>query len=575
MTAQWILWLQRAVLALGTLHAIVGSLYLVHMLQLNGYHNKGYFSWCGQHAAKWLPLSRFAALLPLLVIGLTPLLPFHIRGRLGVLLLAVAVLGLLISGLGALPKHAKKPLVYTRRVWRLLITYSILLAAALVAARFAGGWASPARVAVTVFVLLLLVPLLVPLANFINLPLEHAIARHFVRDAERILRARPDLTIIGITGSYGKTSTKNFLHALLSTQYNVLMTPESYNTTMGVVRTIRERLKPSHEVFIVEMGAKGVGEIREICDIVHPKYGLLTSIGEQHLESFRSVENIIKTKFELADAIPADGFICVNADNEYIRNHPVTNTRAVTYGALPDSQADYRATGVTVGQTGSQFTLVEPDGTQTEFSTKLLGAHNIQNLVGCLALARQLGVPAIKLVYPVRLLKPVRHRLELLPNGFIDDAFNSNPAGFRSALDVLKGFDGQRVLVTPGMVELGEREAALNEELGAYAANCCDLAVLVGESRRARSKKDCFSPGLTRATFLWRTASMRGLPISAPCRRTARGRCCLKTICRTTTINLYFTAGGRNGGKQDEGSRHFRRQQCGARGVGHLGTAGL
>ena len=492
---EWIFWLRRALLVLGTVHAVVQAQTLVHMLQLEGYHNKGYFSWCRHHAAKWLPLSRFAALLPLAVTGLTPLLPVTIPERLGLILMAVSIAGLLISGLGALPRHAKKPLVYTRRVWRLLITYSVLLAVILAAARFTRFWASPARASVTMLALILLVPLLVPLANLINLPLEHAIARHFVRDAQKIMRGRPDLIVIGITGSYGKTSTKNFLHALLSTQYNVLMTPESYNTTMGVVRTIRERLKPSHQVFIVEMGAKGVGEIKEICDIVHPTYGLLTSIGEQHLESFRSVENIIKTKFELADAIPADGFICVNADNEYIRGRAVTNTRTVTYGALPESDADYRATGISAGQTGSRFTLTEPDGAQTEFSTRLLGAHNIQNLAGCLALARELGIPAIKLVYPVRLLKPVRHRLELLPNGFIDDAFNSNPAGFRSALDVLRGFEGQRVLVTPGMVELGEREAALNEEMGAYAATCCDLAVLVGEKQAGPLKKGLLGAG--------------------------------------------------------------------------------
>ena len=508
---QWIFWLRRALLVLGTVHAVVQSLHLVHMLQLNGYHNKGYFSWCRQHPAKWLPLSRFAALLPLAVIAATAFLPVSVSDRTGLILLVVANLGLLISGLGAMPKHAKKPLVYTRRVWRLLITYSALLAILLVAARFMRGWISPARAGVTILALLLLVPLLVPLANLINLPLEHAIAKHFVRDAQKILRGRPDLIVIGITGSYGKTSTKNFLHALLSTQYNVLMTPESYNTTMGVVRTIRERLKPSHEVFIVEMGAKGVGEIKEICDIVHPKYGLLTSIGEQHLESFRSVENIIKTKFELADAIPADGFICVNADNEYIRNHPVTNTRVVTYGALPDSDADYRATDVTAGQTGSRFTLVEPDGAKTEFSTRLLGAHNIQNLAGCLALARQLGIPAIKLVYPVRLLKSVRHRLELLPNGFIDDAFNSNPAGFRSALDVLRGFEGQRVLVTPGMVELGEREAALNEEMGAYAADCCDLAVLVGEKQAGPLKKGLLSAGFDESKIFVARSLSEGL----------------------------------------------------------------
>ena len=150
------------------------------------------------------------------------------------------------------------------------------------------------------------------------------ISHGYVKDARRILESMPGLTVIGITGSYGKTSTKNFLHSLLSVKYNVLMTPESYNTTMGVVRTVRERLRPTHQVFIVEMGAKNPGDIREICDLVRPKYGMITSIGEQHLETFKTLDNIIKTKFELADAIPRRDCL-LNLDNRYIRDIRVTS----------------------------------------------------------------------------------------------------------------------------------------------------------------------------------------------------------------------------------------------------------
>ncbi|MBS1327495.1 MAG: UDP-N-acetylmuramoyl-tripeptide--D-alanyl-D-alanine ligase, partial [Oscillospiraceae bacterium] len=274
---------------------------------------------------------------------------------------------------------------------------------------------------------------------------------------------------------------------------NVLMTPESYNTTMGVVRTIRERLRPSHQVFIAEMGAKNPGDIREICDLVHPRYGILTSIGEQHLETFKTIDNIIATKFELADAIQADGCVFLNTDNDYIRAHPV-GVPHVAYGTAPD--ADYRASDIVVDAGGCAFTVTAPDGESQRFTTKLLGGHNIQNLTGCIALAHRLGIPLSKLVYPIRMLRPVEHRLQLLPNGFIDDAYNSNPAGFRSALDVLAGFDAQRVLVTPGMVELGERQEALNRELGEYAAARCDYAVLVGEKQAPPLKE-----GLLRGGF--------------------------------------------------------------------------
>ncbi len=482
--------------ALTLVHAVTQSLHLVHMLQLSGYHNNVYSRWCNEHMAKILPPSRLLCLLTLLLLALRSV-AFSFVPALWVL--AVACIGLFISFLGALPRQAKKPLVFTKRVWRLLVTFAVLLAVYVLLWEHLVGFGSYWRMALGAAILLLIVPLLVPLANFINTPIEKAVANWYVKDAKRILAEHSNLTVIGITGSYGKTSTKNFLYSMLATKYNTLMTPESYNTTMGVVRTIRERLKPSHEVFIVEMGAKGLGEIKEICDIVHPQYGLLTSVGEQHLESFGSIENIVKTKFELYDAIPENGFICVNADNELICDELQARSgdgkHVVTYGVTADSSADYRAADVSVHGAGCRFTLCDKTGSETPFGTKLLGGHNVQNITGCLALAAELLVPYDKLVYAVRLLKPVRHRLELLPNGFIDDAFNSNPAGFRSALDTLKAFPGERVLVTPGMVELGEREAALNEELGAYAADCCDLAILVGERQAPPLKKGLLSAG--------------------------------------------------------------------------------
>ncbi len=452
--------------AAGALNFCLQGVTFTHMLQLNSYRTERYKKWCTDNDKKLVNLPR---LLPFLC-ALLPWLP--VEAPLWVLH-GVGALLLTITALWHLPKKAKKPLVVTHRVARLFITQGLLLVGFLCVFWFL----SPGRGIVLFGLMSSIVWLWTGAANVINTPLENRFAARFVEDARRRLADRPDLTVIGITGSYGKTSVKNFLAALLSVKYNVLMTPGSYNTTMGVVRTIREMLRPTHEIFIAEMGAKQAGDIREICDLVHPRYGILTSIGEQHLETFGSVDNIIATKFELVDAIPADGAAFLNFDNHHIRSRTVS-VPAVTYGV--EEGAAYRATDITVDSHGCQFTLTAPDGESCRYTTRLLGAHNIQNLAGCMALAHRLGISLKEMVYPIRMLKPVEHRLQLLPNGYIDDAYNSNPAGFRSALDVLAGFDAQRVLVTPGMVELGEQQEALNRQLGEYAATRCDYAVLVG-----------------------------------------------------------------------------------------------
>ncbi len=473
--------MKLCMLAAGALNFGVQAVYFTHMLQLNSYRPERYKKWCTENDKKLVNIPRLLPFLCVMVLWL--------NGRVeNWILYAIAAGVLLLTALLNWPKKAKKPLVVTARVWRLFATQAVLCVALLCL----GAFLSPQR-GIALFGLgSMVIWLFTGAANYINIPIEKRIADGFVADARRILDEMPRLTVIGVTGSYGKTSVKNFLAALLGAKYNVLMTPGSYNTTMGVVRTVREMLRPSHEIFIAEMGAKNVGDIKEICDLVHPSYGIITAIGEQHLETFGSVENIVATKFELADAIPADGTVFLNWDNAHIRARAV-DAPTVTYST--DVQADYRASDITVDSHGCQFTLTAPDGETCRYTTRLLGVHNIQNLAGCMAVAHRLGISLKEMVYPVRMLKPVEHRLQLLPNGYIDDAYNSNPAGFRGALDTLAAFDAQRVLVTPGMVELGERQDALNRELGEYAATRCDYAVLVGEKQAPPLKEGLLAGG--------------------------------------------------------------------------------
>ena len=475
------LWFKMAFLAMAALNFGVQAVYFTHMLQLNSYRPERYKKWCVDNDKKLVTVPRMLPFVCVLALWLTDKVEPWI-------LYAVCAAVMLLTAILCWPKKAKKPLVVTARVRRVFITQAVLCAGILCLI-FLPAYRGVALIGVANMI----VWLWTGLANLINTPIENTIAKGYVKDAAKRLSAMPNLTVVGVTGSYGKTSVKNYLNALLSAKYNVLMTPGSYNTTMGVVRTIREMLRPSHEIFIAEMGAKQKNDIKEICDLVHPTYGIVTSIGEQHLETFGSIDNIIATKFELADAIPAEGAAILNYDNEYIRTRAVA-VPTVTYGGA-DSGAGYRYSDMAVDTHGCQFTLTAPDGESCRYTTHLLGAHNIQNLAGCMALAHTLGISLKEMVYPVRLIKTVEHRLQLLPNGYIDDAYNSNPAGFRSALDTLAAFTAQRVLVTPGMVELGDRQDALNRELGEYAATRCDYAVLVGIKQAPPLKEGLLAGG--------------------------------------------------------------------------------
>lgn len=461
-------------------------LYLMHMFQQDSYKPREYGEWMQVH-------TNVGRLLGKCLYGVTAL-PLIIIGNTSCLIAAcfMNIMTILVNK----PHRAKKPLVYTPRVRRMLVTTAILYGIAALAAVCLGIWGpvptgnerpwNPAMqyVSIILLVLFVLQPFMILLANLINHPIEEGINQHYINEAARILKQMPDLKIIGVTGSYGKTSVKYYLNTLLSSQYNVLHTPGNYNTTLGVVRTIRESMKPFHEIFICEMGAREVGDIKEICDLVHPDYGIITSIGPQHLQSFHTIENIIATKFELADAVPETGKVFLNYDNEYIRNHKI-DKRVVSYGISGEGEA-YRAYDITVSPKGSVFKMKDSTGKEYEFHTRLVGSHNVQNIAGAIAVAHTLGIPMEKLLYPVKQLESVPHRLQLVKQGdriLIDDAYNSNRNGFEAALDTLAMFRELRILLTPGMVELGEKQYDENKAVGVYAADKCDYAVLVGKEQ--------------------------------------------------------------------------------------------
>ncbi len=472
----------------------------LHMFQLNGYKNNEQITWLNKNFRKqwiliwdfWLGVARcfYGALWLDIVIALSlimTILVYRAHKRL----------------------NTKKKLVMTARVKRLTVTIVILSDAIVMPlSLFVNGWLSTG---------LLLVALgtqfwLNIVANLVNRPMEKSVGNWYIKDAMKKLQSVRDIKIIGITGSYGKTSVKFYLQTLLQSKYNTLVTPESFNTPMGVVRTIREHLKPTHEIFVCEMGARYVGDIKELCDIVHPQMGVITSIGPQHLETFGDMAHVQSTKYELAEAIPEGGTIFLNGDSEYVRDQykkwkqtPQGNKVATTFyfsetdpSDCPDGETGYRARMTSVSQLGTSFTMTTPDGETEEFQMRLVGAHNIINVAGAITVAHRLGISLKELKIPVRKIQPVPHRMQLREHGevtIIDDAYNSNPVGSKAAVETLKLFTGVRILITPGMVELGDKEEEYNYKFGTYAAGCCDYILLVGKKHTEPIKKGVLDSG--------------------------------------------------------------------------------
>ncbi len=453
----------------------------LHFFQLNSYNPITHRRWFKNNPKKYLIHLALG-----LCAAIASFIPHFIAS------VAAWVVLMVVSAVVSVPKKAKKPLVYTPRVKRMMATAFVLIAAAIAAGMLVSG----AHALFVFAVLLALSPYLSLAANFINKPVEKGINRRYTNDAKRILsECRPNLKVIGITGSYGKTSVKYYLTSLLKAKYNVLMTPESYNTPMGVVKTIRGSLRSTHEIFVCEMGARWEGDIKELCDIVNPDHGVITSVGPQHLESFGSLDTVKKTKFELADSLDAGGMLFVNGDDQNIKDFAYPR-EAVTYGTTEG--CDYMAFDLSVTHRGTSFSVKAPDGEVQEFTTRLLGKHSVINITGAVAVANKFGIPMKDLKGAVRKLEGVEHRLQLTErNGLtlIDDAYNANPSGTKAALEAISLFDGMRIIVTPGMVELGEKQDELNREFGKDIADVCDYAVLVGEKQAKPIKQGLLDKG--------------------------------------------------------------------------------
>lgn len=494
------------ILLAGTAFLWRRQLHLLSFFQQEEYDVRRFWQWCRSRRAfdrRGARIALPAALITLLVA------PWP---RTAMVLSALAAVAIGMAARSEMDPRfaAKKKLVVTQRAGRILRTSFGLSVAVLIALLFLAPAISRDDALslswLAVAVTIQLAPAFLMLATRLLAPGERKIQAAFFADAKRTL-ASVHPYIIGITGSYGKTSTKHVLAAFLSADGPTFRTAKSINTVMGVTREIREKLKPFHKYAVMEMGAYGPGSIRRLAEFTPPNAGIITAVGVMHLERFGSPERIYEAKSELAQAVPADGILVCNGDNPGARRIATAYPKATTllYGFEGDD-LDCRMSDVVLTPEGTRFVL-EWKGAAYHGITRLFGRPMLSNLMAAFTMAAALGIHPEVLLALARELAPAENRLQVVSGGsvtWIHDAYNSNPSGFSAAIEVLGQLPGtRRILITPGMVELGSTQYDENLQAAKSAARVADLMFFVGQTNRDALFAGAQAGGATDAAIRW------------------------------------------------------------------------
>lgn len=414
------------------------------------------------------------------------------------IILSVYFVAAVLAVLPEVLRQKKTKAVYTPRLIRLAAVHCILTAfiTAFVLCAF-GALFPEVSLAGVCIPLALAYPCLIS-AHYIILPYEQKRNSTFVKSAQNLLADKSRLIKIGITGSYGKTSVKNMLGTILSQKYKVVQTPKSFNTPMGIARSVTENLKPDDEVFIAEMGARYTGDIKELCNIVRPDYAIITGVGNQHLETFLSPENILNEKLKLYRALSPEGFCVFNGTCENLSSAIQSLKKVARYevvcakekGGTKGSRGAVWYEQLKSTVSGSSFMLCFDDGEKISCDTKLLGKHNVVNMCMCACLARRLKLGLEEIKKGIESIEQIPHRLQIINTNpsmtVIDDSYNASVESAAAAAEVMKSFkDSYRVVVTPGIVELGQMQEQANRDFGRELAAACDYCLLTGQNAEA------------------------------------------------------------------------------------------
>ena len=359
---------------------------------------------------------------------------------------------------------------------------------------------------------LLLFDILAPLiVSFIVLLFQPAtvLLRNQILKKAKIKRAKnKNLVVIGITGSYGKTSTKEFLSVILGQKFKVLKTKEHQNSEIGISRCILDELDSSYDVFVVEMGAYGVGGIKLLADIVKPKIGILTGINEQHIALFGSQVNIIRTKYELIKSLPENGLAVFNGDNKYCSElYRKTGSPKRMYRAEKSAESDIWAENVKVEESRVLFEACTKEGERAGFEANVLGRQSIPNILGSIAAARELGMSLEEISKACLKIKPEQGTMRLLEEKkdpfVIDAAYSSNPDGVIADLDYLKVWTSKKIIIMPCLIELGKMSKGIHRKIGKKIGEVCDLAVITTKEHFNELKEGAIETGMKADSILF------------------------------------------------------------------------
>lgn len=471
----------------------IGTRASVGAMQQSGYKNATFFRWLRRKDNLFFNRLASLSLCLALASAVTSLCFSFLGGRGGSFCAAAPFFGLCVFFALATKKYALKvPLKNTGRANRLFAAYLVLAAAIGYGFLAFLGWLNEKNGSQTYALIAYLpfavfptfLPVILALANGITGVFENARNKKFVKRAGQVLD-ETKITRIGVVGSFGKTSVKNILKTLLSERYSTVETPASYNTPIGIAKTVFSSAFSGKEILIAEMGARKTGDIAELCRMVKPDYAVFTGVCAQHVGSFGSVENIWAEKSEILRC-GAKKVVCGEGLRAYIDDE----TRNV---AFPEPVKD-----LSLKATTTAFTL-SVGGVNIDVKTPLLGECAAENIALCVKLCEELGMTAAEIERGLAKLQPVPHRLQLLENGgayILDDGYNGNPRGAKMAIEALSRFDGGKCVVTPGIVECGVLEEKINGDLGAELAKAAfDKVILVGETQVGAVKDGYLNAG--------------------------------------------------------------------------------
>ncbi len=315
-----------------------------------------------------------------------------------------------------------------------------------------------------------------------------------------------DLIVVGITGSYGKSSVKEFLSVILSKKYKVLKTQKNQNSEIGISQCILNKLNSDHQVFVCEMGAYNRGGIKLLSGIAKPRMGIITGINEQHAATFGSLENIIQTKFELIDSLPSNGLAILNASNSFIKKKSQEISLDKRLCSV-NERLDVWAENIIIEPEMISFKAFSKNGDSADFELSLNGAQNIENLLLAISCSLELGMSMQEISLACKQIKPFPKTMELRQGigkvRIIDDSYSANPQGVMAALDYLSIFKGKKILTMPCLIELGGGSKKIHEEIGEKIAKVCDLAIITTKDRFKEIRKGAVGAGMNAENILF------------------------------------------------------------------------